>query len=245
MIRTLNAVSWFAAHTNKRGITLNLDTADGRALWLAPWSATPISLWSRSHRALRITRHRLSTGERMESAAHLDVDHPFWPEWTVRHYRRLGPGRHGHGWPNVCAAMPTAHRCACAHAGLSAGRTAGGSGHADGTSLPRAQRRRPVHRRLHAACGLVYHHPHAPVLGSEPPDQRTRWALRVPSGTSRRIVFPCQDGHVALMGVMNAREWGPMVEWLASEGMAEDLTMHHGPSWRTCRTRPADSGGGH
>jgi crotonobetainyl-CoA:carnitine CoA-transferase CaiB-like acyl-CoA transferase len=40
----------------------------------------------------------------------------------------------------------------------------------------------------------------------------------------RRIIFPCQDGHVAVMGVMNAREWGPMVEWLCSEGMAEDLT---------------------
>jgi benzylsuccinate CoA-transferase BbsE subunit len=40
---------------------------------------------------------------------------------------------------------------------------------------------------------------------------------------ARRIVFPCQDGYVALMGVMNAREWGPMVEWLSSEGMAEDL----------------------
>jgi crotonobetainyl-CoA:carnitine CoA-transferase CaiB-like acyl-CoA transferase len=40
----------------------------------------------------------------------------------------------------------------------------------------------------------------------------------------RRILFPCQDGHVAVMGVINAREWGPMVEWLASEGMAEDLT---------------------
>jgi len=26
------------------------------------------------------------------------------------------------------------------------------------------------------------------------------------------------------MGVMNAREWGPMVEWLCSEEMAEDLT---------------------
>jgi benzylsuccinate CoA-transferase BbsE subunit len=40
----------------------------------------------------------------------------------------------------------------------------------------------------------------------------------------RRIIFPCQDGYVAVMGVMNAREWGPMVEWLAREGMAEDLT---------------------
>src|SRR5918911_2567464 len=39
----------------------------------------------------------------------------------------------------------------------------------------------------------------------------------------RRIIFPCRDGYVALMGVMNSREWGPMVEWLRSEGMAEDL----------------------
>jgi crotonobetainyl-CoA:carnitine CoA-transferase CaiB-like acyl-CoA transferase len=31
------------------------------------------------------------------------------------------------------------------------------------------------------------------------------------------------------MGVMNAREWGPMVAWLASEGMAEDLS---GEFWR-------------
>jgi len=39
----------------------------------------------------------------------------------------------------------------------------------------------------------------------------------------RRIIFPCQDGYVAVMGVMNRREWGPMVEWMAGEGMAEDL----------------------
>jgi crotonobetainyl-CoA:carnitine CoA-transferase CaiB-like acyl-CoA transferase len=54
----------------------------------------------------------------------------------------------------------------------------------------------------------------------------------------RRIIFPCQDGHVALMGVMNSREWRPMVDWLASEAMAEDLTeaswailaQHAGPN---------------
>jgi crotonobetainyl-CoA:carnitine CoA-transferase CaiB-like acyl-CoA transferase len=45
----------------------------------------------------------------------------------------------------------------------------------------------------------------------------------------RRIIFPCRDGYVAVMGVMNPREWGPMVEWMAGEGMAEDLTDD---SWR-------------
>ena len=45
----------------------------------------------------------------------------------------------------------------------------------------------------------------------------------------RRIIFPCRDGHIALMGVLNSREWGPMVAWLAGEGMAEDLTDD---SWR-------------
>jgi benzylsuccinate CoA-transferase BbsE subunit len=39
----------------------------------------------------------------------------------------------------------------------------------------------------------------------------------------RRIIFPCRDGHVAVMGVMNSREWRSVVEWLASEGMADDL----------------------
>jgi crotonobetainyl-CoA:carnitine CoA-transferase CaiB-like acyl-CoA transferase len=39
----------------------------------------------------------------------------------------------------------------------------------------------------------------------------------------RRIIFPCADGHIALMGVVNAREWGPLVEWLAGEGLADDL----------------------
>ena len=29
------SLAWFAAHTNKRGITLNLDSSDGQALWLA------------------------------------------------------------------------------------------------------------------------------------------------------------------------------------------------------------------
>jgi crotonobetainyl-CoA:carnitine CoA-transferase CaiB-like acyl-CoA transferase len=45
----------------------------------------------------------------------------------------------------------------------------------------------------------------------------------------RRIIFPCADGHVALMGVMNVREWGPLVEWLAGEGLADDLSD---ASWR-------------
>jgi crotonobetainyl-CoA:carnitine CoA-transferase CaiB-like acyl-CoA transferase len=45
----------------------------------------------------------------------------------------------------------------------------------------------------------------------------------------RHIIFPCQDGYVALMGVMHAREWGPMVDWLASVGMAADLTEE---SWQ-------------
>lgn len=64
----------------------------------------------------------------------------------------------------------------------------------------------------------------------------------------RRIIFPCLDGHVALMGVMNAREWGPMVAWLASENMAEDLTdaswailaEHAGPSPLTQAALTAD-----
>src|SRR5262245_15908923 len=29
------SLPWFAAHTNKRGITLDLNCADGQALWLA------------------------------------------------------------------------------------------------------------------------------------------------------------------------------------------------------------------
>jgi crotonobetainyl-CoA:carnitine CoA-transferase CaiB-like acyl-CoA transferase len=45
----------------------------------------------------------------------------------------------------------------------------------------------------------------------------------------RRIIFPCRDGYMAVMGVLNAREWGPMLEWLGGEGMAEDLTHE---SWR-------------
>jgi crotonobetainyl-CoA:carnitine CoA-transferase CaiB-like acyl-CoA transferase len=50
------------------------------------------------------------------------------------------------------------------------------------------------------------------------------------------------------MGVMNSREWGPMVAWLASKGMAEDLTdaswailvQHAGPNSLTQAAFTAD-----
>lgn len=37
-----------------------------------------------------------------------------------------------------------------------------------------------------------------------------------------QIVYPCKDGYITLMGVL-AREWKSMLEWLESEGMVQDL----------------------
>ena len=64
---------------------------------------------------------------------------------------------------------------------------------------------------------------------------RGRWRSRRGSRhwNDAFAVFPCRDGYV-LLSVF--QEWETLVEWLDSEGMAEDLTD---AKWRDRETRRA------
>jgi benzylsuccinate CoA-transferase BbsE subunit len=218
------SLPWFAAHTNKRGITLNLDSADGRALWLA------------------LARHADFVVESFPPGFMDQRDMGFKQAiaWNPRLiWTSITPfGQSG----------PYAHYRASDLVGMAMGGLMYVCGDADRPPVRLRPSQAYLQAGLQAAVAtLLAHHyrvrcgegqfidvsmQHAVSWTIIP--TRQYWDLnRLISergGTSRafgdqfrRIVFPCQDGHVALMGVMNAREWGPMVEWLASEGMAEDL----------------------
>jgi benzylsuccinate CoA-transferase BbsE subunit len=219
------SLPWFAAHANKRGITLNLDSADGQALWLALVRHADFVVESCPPGFM----DQRGIGFRQVSAWHPRL---IWTSITPF-------GQNG----------PYAHYRASDLVGMAMGGLMSVCGDADRPPV----RMRPSQAYLQvglqaAVATLLAHHDrlrsgegqfidvsmqHAVSWTILP--TRQYWDLNrliiERGGTARafgdqlrRIIFPCQDGYVAVMGVMNAREWGPMVEWLASEGMAEDLT---------------------
>jgi benzylsuccinate CoA-transferase BbsE subunit len=220
-----HSLSWFAAHTNKRSITLNLDSTDGQAVWLAVAQAADFILESFPPGFL----DQRGIGFQQVSARNPRVVWvsitPFGHSGPYAQYRATDlVGMAMGGLMYVCgdADRPPV-RLRAAQAYLQAGLQA-------------------------AVAALLAHHYRARSGEGQFIDismqhavswtiipTRQYWDLNrlivARGGTSRafgdqlrRILFPCQDGHVAVMGVMNAREWGPMVEWLDGEGMAEDLT---------------------
>jgi benzylsuccinate CoA-transferase BbsE subunit len=223
------SLTWFAAHTNKRGITLNLDTADGQALWLE--LARQADFVVESFPPGFMDQHDI--GFRQVSALNPQLIwtsiSPFGQSGPYADYRASDlVGMAMGGLMYLCGAAdrpPVRMRPAQAY--LQAGLQA-----AVATLLAH-------HYRVRSGAGqfIDVSMQHAVAWTIIP--TRQYWDLnRVMTergGTSRafgdqlrRVIFPCQDGHVAVMGVMNRREWGPLVEWLASEGMAEDLID---PSW--------------
>ncbi|MBI4234499.1 MAG: CoA transferase [Chloroflexi bacterium] len=52
---------------------------------------------------------------------------------------------------------------------------------------------------------------------------------------ARRVIFPCKDGHVAIMGVLG-REWPAFIGWMDSEGAAGELKD---PKWAPLAERVA------
>jgi crotonobetainyl-CoA:carnitine CoA-transferase CaiB-like acyl-CoA transferase len=220
-----HSLSWFVAQTNKRSITLNLDSADGQALWLAVAQSADFILESCPPGFL----DQRGIGFQQVSARNPRVVWvsitPFGQDGPYAQYRASDlVGMAMGGLMYVCGDADRAPvRVRAAQAYLQAGVQA-----AVAALLAHHYRVRSGEGQFidvsmqHAVSWTIL-----PI--------RQYWdvnRLIVPrSGTSRafgdqlrRILFPCQDGHVAVMGVMNAREWGPMVEWLDSEGMAEDLT---------------------
>jgi benzylsuccinate CoA-transferase BbsE subunit len=219
------SLPWFAAHTNKRGITLNLDSADGQALWLELVRSADFIVESCPPGLL----DQRGIGFQQVSARNPRL---IWTSITP--FGQSGPYAHYHGSDLVGMAI-------------------GGLMYLCGDADRPPVRLRPSQAYLHgglqaAVATLLAHHyrvrsgegqfidvsmQHAVSWTIIP--TRQYWDLsrliverggtsRTFGDQARRIIFPCQDGHVAVMGVMNAREWGPMVEWLASEGMAEALT---------------------
>ena len=219
------SLSWFVAHTNKCGITLNLDSADGQALWLA------------------LVRHADVV---VESCP------PGFMDQRGIGFRQVSTWNPRLIWTSITPFGqdgPYAHYRASDLVGMAMGGLMSVCGDADRPPVRMRPSQAYLQAGLQAAVAtlLAHHHrvrsgegqfidvsmQHAVSWTILP--ARQYWELNrlliERGGTSRafgdqlrRIIFPCADGYVAVMGVMNAREWGPMVEWLASEGMAEDLT---------------------
>lgn len=220
-----HSLAWFAANANKRGVTLDIDTADGQTLWLA------------------LAR---------EADFVVESFPPGFMDQRGIGFRELSMLNPRLIWTSITPfgqSGPYAYYRASDLVGMAVGGLMYLCGDADRPPV----RLRPAQAYLQAglqaaAATLLAHHfrvrngegqcidvsmQHAVSWTMIP--TRQYWdlnrlmterggATRAFGGQLRRIIFPCQDGHVAVMGVMHVREWGPMVEWLASEGMAEDLT---------------------
>jgi crotonobetainyl-CoA:carnitine CoA-transferase CaiB-like acyl-CoA transferase len=243
------SLTWFAAHTNKRGITLNLDTADGQALWLALARDADFVVESFPPGFL---------DQRGVGFQRISECHPRLVWTSITPFGQSGPYAHYRASDLVGMAM-------------------GGLMYLCGDVDRPPVRLRPsqayLQAGLQAAVATLLAH-HYRVCSGEGQfidvsmQQAVAWTIiptrqywdlnrllterggvaRAFGDQLRRIIFPCQDGHVAVMGVMNAREWGPMVAWLASEGMAEDLSdeswallvQHAGPGPLTQAAVTAD-----
>jgi len=221
---------WFALNTNKRGITLNWDAADGQVLLRALAREADFLLESFPPGFLQ---------ERGLGFTHLSHLNPRLIWTAITPFGQSGPYRDYRASDLIGMAM-SGLMYVC--------------GDPDRPPVRMGPSQAHLHAGLQAAvASLLAHHARARTGEGQFIDvsmqaslawtimpTRQYWDLnriltqragpaRAFGDQRRRIIFPCQDGHVALMGVLHAREWGPMVEWLASEGMAADLTDE---SWR-------------
>jgi crotonobetainyl-CoA:carnitine CoA-transferase CaiB-like acyl-CoA transferase len=219
------SLAWFGAHTNQRGLTLNLDTADGQALWLALARSADFVLESLPPGVMEQRGIGFRRVSELNPRLIWTSISPFGQSGPYAQYRASEVvGMAMGGLMYVCGdgdRPPVRMRPAQAYlqAGLQAAvasllahhyRVRSGVGQFVDVSMQHA-----------VSCTIIptrqYWH-----LDHLITERGGTW--RAFGGQRRRIIFPCQDGHVALMGVMNSREWGPMLEWLAGEGMAEDLS---------------------
>jgi benzylsuccinate CoA-transferase BbsE subunit len=219
-----HSLAWFAGNTNKRGITLDCATADGQALLQALVREADFVVESFPPGFLEargIGFQQLST---LQPRLIWIAITPFGQSGPSRDHRATDlVGMAMGGLMYVCGdpdRPPVRMRAAQGYlqAGLQAAvaalfahhhRVRTGEGQFVDVSMQHA-----------VSCTIIptrqYWDLHGVIT-------ERAGASRAFGDQVRRIVFPCQDGHVALMGVMHAREWRPMVEWLAGEEMAEDL----------------------
>jgi benzylsuccinate CoA-transferase BbsE subunit len=219
------SLAWFAANTNKRGITLAVETADGQALLRALVRQADFLL--ESFPPGYLDQYGLGFRELSRLNPRLI--------WTaITPFGQSGP----------YAAYRATDLIGVAMGGLMAL-----CGDVDRPPVRLRPSQALLHAGLQAAVATLLAHQYRVRTGEGQfidvsmqhavswtiMPARQAWELnRLLSGrhgTSRafgdqvrRVIFPCRDGHVALMGVLNAWQWGPLVEWLAAEGMAEDLS---------------------
>jgi crotonobetainyl-CoA:carnitine CoA-transferase CaiB-like acyl-CoA transferase len=219
------SLPWFAAHANKRGVTLNLDCADGQALWLGLASSADFIIESFPPGFMAQRRIGFQQVSAHNPRLIWTSITPFGHNGPYAHYRASDLiGTAMGGLMSVCGDVDRPPvRLAPPQAYLQAGLQA-----AVATLLAH-------HYRVRSGEGQFIDVSMQHAVSWTILPTRQYWDLNrlliERSGTSRafgdqlrRIIFPCQDGHVAVMGVMNHREWRPMVEWMDSEGMAEHLT---------------------
>lgn len=224
------SLGWFYGNTNKRAITLNWDASDGQALLRALVREADFLIESCPPGFLHARGIGFGQLSSLNPRLIWIAITPFGQSGPYRDYRASDlVGMAMSGLMYVCGDAdrpPVRMRApqAYVHAGLQAA-----------VAALLAQ-----HDRAHSGEGQFVDVSMQEALTWTIIPTRQYWDLhrliteragpaRLFGDQLRRIIFPCQDGHIALMGVLNAREWGRVVEWLASEGMAEDLTDD---SWR-------------
>jgi crotonobetainyl-CoA:carnitine CoA-transferase CaiB-like acyl-CoA transferase len=233
------SLAWFAHNTNKRGITLNADSADGQALLRTLAQQADFVVESFPPGFLE-ARHI--------SFRHLSVMNPRLIWTAITPFGQTGPYA-TYGATDLI--------------GMAMGGLLYVCGDPDRPPVRMGPAQAYLQAGLHAAVATLLAQQHRARTGEGQyidvsMQQALTWAIiptrqywdlnrmiterggpaRAFGDQLRRIIFPCQDGYVAVMGVMHAREWGPMVAWLASAAMAEDLiddawrilVDHAGPS---------------
>jgi benzylsuccinate CoA-transferase BbsE subunit len=218
------SLAWFAHNTNKRGITLNCDTADGQTLLQALVREADFVVESFPAGYLQ------ARGVGFQQLSELQ---PRLIWIAITPFGQSGPYRDYHATDLVGMALGGLMYL-CGDAERAPVRMRAAQGYLQAGLQAAVAALLAHHHQVRTGEGQFVDVSMQHALSWSIIPTRQYWDLQrlitERGGTSRafgdqvrRIIFPCQDGYVALMGVMNAREWRPMVLWLAAEGMAGDL----------------------
>jgi benzylsuccinate CoA-transferase BbsE subunit len=218
------SLAWFAHNTNKRGITLDCDTADGKALLQALVREADFVVESFPAGYLQA---------RGVGFQQLSLLQPRLIWIAITPFGQSGPYRDYHATDLVGTALGGLMYL-CGDAERAPVRMRAAQGYLQAGLQAAVAALLAHHYRVRTGEGQFVDVSMQHALSWSIIPTRQYWdlqrlitersgALRAFGDQVRRIIFPCQDGYVALMGVMNAREWRPMVQWLAAEGMAADL----------------------
>jgi crotonobetainyl-CoA:carnitine CoA-transferase CaiB-like acyl-CoA transferase len=223
---------WFAYNSNKRGITLNIETADGRDIFKKLVKTADFVIESFAPGYLDGLRLGYADLENLKKGIIMASIAPFGQAGPYRDYKDsdiVVMGMSGtlyqtgeYDGPPVRISMPQA----CLHAGADAA----------------------------VGCMVAYHHREATGEGQlvdVSMQQSAAWfqANAVPTwelhhailrrsgafragfdhGTDQRQVWPCKEGYVffnVIGGRTGAKSLGALVAWMDSEGMATDFLLN-------------------